>query len=235
MGRSTKWEAWEDTQLAKSWIAMSENAIQGNEQTRDGFWASIREHWLSNLGRPCKNERSATACRNRWNEASRKCQKFAGFLTQVENMNISGTNAEDAIKKAHQMYTAVQGDVFILDHVWSIVKTCPKWSLFSENRPKTPTKAKRSNESLDSTASDESNEENEMRRGVGVKKAKASLAAGHETAKALKDLENQQRIKNEQFSDFMMLHMLQKPLDSIPEENRAAFLALKSKYGGDHF
>ena len=126
MGRSVKMERSEDEQLAKSLTAVSENPIQGNDQSKDTFWSSIHQHWKAALGSSCKNDRSSTACKNRWADINAKVQKFAGCLTKVENLNISGTNNEDTMTKAHEMYHEVYQEVFVLEHVWRVLQHVPK-------------------------------------------------------------------------------------------------------------
>ena len=65
---------------------------------------------------------------------------------------------------------------------------------------------------------------------MGSKKAKKALFALTDTSEALRGLEEQQRIKNQQFADYMLFNMLHRPLSSIPEENREAMKALMAKY-----
>ena len=78
--------------------------------------------------------------------------------------------------------------------------------------------------------SSDGSEEQQERPGMRSKKAKTALFASTDTAEALRGLEEQQRIKNQQFADYMLFNMLHRPLSSIPEEDREDMKAVMAKY-----
>ena len=71
--------------------------------------------------------------------------KFGGCYTQVERLNMSGTNSEDTLEKALELYKikAPKNSDFMFLHCWWLMKDPPKWA-DGQGRAKKTTPTKRS-------------------------------------------------------------------------------------------
>ncbi|XP_039451002.1 uncharacterized protein LOC120429972 [Culex pipiens pallens] len=95
----------DDLQLAKSWIAVSEDPIKGTDQTKDSFWSSVKDH-----GR--FETRTPDGLRQRWGVVSRAVSKFCGIMTNLQNKNQCGTTDEDKLDKAAVIFKQDEGKEF---------------------------------------------------------------------------------------------------------------------------
>ncbi|XP_039439984.1 uncharacterized protein LOC120420922 [Culex pipiens pallens] len=112
----------DDLQLAKSWIAVSEDPIKGTDQTKDSFWSSVKEHGGFET-------RTPDGLRQRWGVVSRAVSKFCGIMTNLQNKNQSGTTDEDKLDKAAVIFKQDEGKEFRFLACYDVLSFCPKFSV----------------------------------------------------------------------------------------------------------
>ena len=81
-GRGKNWADDNCTTLAQNWICVSEDPQRGKDQPREEFWCRVA----------AKNEgRSADSCMKQFGRMAQAVQKFAAFVYQIGEKNVSGT------------------------------------------------------------------------------------------------------------------------------------------------
>ena len=98
-GRGTSYTSQEDVWLCKTYCAVGMDASVGTDQTRDTYWARMKEHFDSINTYPKKErtDRSDRSLRSRWSLIATECQKWAGVLAATDAMNPSGSNEVDRV------------------------------------------------------------------------------------------------------------------------------------------
>ncbi|EFP77994.1 uncharacterized protein PGTG_03950 [Puccinia graminis f. sp. tritici CRL 75-36-700-3] len=114
----------EDVELCKAWIAITEDARIGTDQS--GATRAITQP-----KRPQKSVKS------RWGLLQKDINKFQACVIQVENMNQSGASVEDLLNMALELYSENQGSTFYHIRCYNILVKCPKWhDYFRQNTAK---------------------------------------------------------------------------------------------------
>ena len=77
----------EDVAICRAWCHITEDPIVGNSQSHTHFLGRIFENFCS-----LQNDHSRTqvSILSRWGVISKCCNKFLGYLAQVENLHPSG-------------------------------------------------------------------------------------------------------------------------------------------------
>jgi hypothetical protein len=108
MGSGSAWTEEEDDTLALCWLLISIDSITGRGQTKGKFWERIFESFVSKMkeiaGDDEPNERSSTACQNRWSLINRDVNKFVGIMHQLRNPPCSGYSAEQYLEEALKLF-----------------------------------------------------------------------------------------------------------------------------------
>ncbi|TVU33903.1 hypothetical protein EJB05_15718, partial [Eragrostis curvula] len=95
----------EDILLCESWLEVSLDAAQSNEQHRSTYWERIHEYYHKH--KTFDSERSVKSVTSRWGTILECTNRFCGCYTQISNWNQSGKNEEDRIQDACAMYKEV--------------------------------------------------------------------------------------------------------------------------------
>src|SRR5688572_25278582 len=85
--KGKNWAPSEDEQLCKSWLAIAQDPIIGNEQKSNTLWERVHFHFVAAL--PNGSERNQTSLSNRWCQIQKSVNKFCGFFAQIEARNES--------------------------------------------------------------------------------------------------------------------------------------------------
>jgi len=114
MGKGTTWLPHEDLQLARSWVALSEDPDKGKDQAAGKFWSALHLHWCHGVGvgSADKGSRSVQALKNHWSFIQRSTQKFTGYWNQVEARQQSGKTDADLVSDAMQVYLDIEKEAF---------------------------------------------------------------------------------------------------------------------------
>ncbi|CAM6086529.1 unnamed protein product [Calypogeia fissa] len=116
-------------QLCYSWMQISQDPIVGSRQRNVTFWDRVAQHY--NGHRPTSTqERGARSLESKWGELKHDVAKFAGTYSTVEDLWISGTNAEDTLQKAQELHVTKhpKGKSFAFTDCWYLLKDCPRFS-----------------------------------------------------------------------------------------------------------
>ena len=123
----------EDAMLAKAYVAVTDDPINGCHQGGEHFWKKVLEMYeMLWDGEPIV-ERDFETLKTRFSKRMLgPLQKFNAIFISIKNKDVSGTNEDDWIREAHKVYKAKEdGKNFTHVDVWRIVRNAlPK---FSEN------------------------------------------------------------------------------------------------------
>ena len=123
----------EDYTLAKAYVHVTDDPINGCHQGGEHFWKKVLETYeLMWDGAPIV-VRDWEALQTRFSKHMlNPIQKFQSIFLTIKNKNISGTTEEDWVRQAHQIFRAKEkGKGFAHEAVWRVLRnSLPK---FSEN------------------------------------------------------------------------------------------------------
>ncbi|KAG0572072.1 hypothetical protein KC19_VG065600 [Ceratodon purpureus] len=128
----------EERQLCRSFLHISQDPCVGNGQRKDAFWERITVHFNDHV---TTGSRPARSLESKFHVIRHDVSKFGGCYAQVERLNVSGTNTDNTLEKALDLYKikAAKNSDFQFLHCWWVLKDSPKWA----DGAKTTTPAKR--------------------------------------------------------------------------------------------
>ncbi|XP_050236331.1 glutathione S-transferase T3-like [Mercurialis annua] len=136
--RSCNFTVEEDLHIVSSWLNISIDAIQGNEQKHRTYWTRLWEYF--HKYRRFESERTHISLMNRWSTIQLATNKFCGCYAQIESRNQSGINEQDKIANAKILFQELNKGKFQFEHCWNILRFKPKW--LEDCEKKKPTKKK---------------------------------------------------------------------------------------------
>ncbi|OAV96827.1 hypothetical protein PTTG_26263 [Puccinia triticina 1-1 BBBD Race 1] len=92
-----------DVEICRSWLEISEDPLNGMNQSANTFWDRVCEHYLAKI---LTYKRPLKSIKTRWQTIQRSVNKFNGCYKQLQQANQSGSNAEDRIGGALKLYAA---------------------------------------------------------------------------------------------------------------------------------
>ncbi|CAM6083793.1 unnamed protein product [Calypogeia fissa] len=110
-------------------MQISQDPIVESGQRNVTFWDRVAQHY--NGHRPTSTqERGARSLESKWGELKHDVAKFAGTYSTVEDLRIFGTNVEDTLQKAQELYVTKhpKGKSFAFTDYWCLLKDCPRFS-----------------------------------------------------------------------------------------------------------
>ncbi|RHY56662.1 hypothetical protein DYB38_005063 [Aphanomyces astaci] len=124
--------------LSKTWVAASEDPINGSGQTSTTFWDTVTHRFneIKPEGRP---QRTARALESKFADIKHAVSKFTGCYTQVQDLQASGTNIDDVEDAARALYFKTttsktgSGRNFKYMGCWRVLRDKPKWEAYREN------------------------------------------------------------------------------------------------------
>jgi hypothetical protein len=93
--RGKGFQAIEDTQLCRSWLAVSQDPVTGADQKGTTFWDRIYEDFCHH--KESGEERSAKALKCRWTVIQTAVNKFSGAYAQIDAQNQSGITPDTKV------------------------------------------------------------------------------------------------------------------------------------------
>ena len=93
-------------QLARSWVAISENPVTGRDITNPKFWSQITLHYNDHSSRVGRPPRAMGTLKNRWTKLRGACVKFSGFCATAKRTQPSGTLDIELEDAAHALLLA---------------------------------------------------------------------------------------------------------------------------------
>ena len=134
MGHGDKWIPADDQALARAWLFVSVDSIDGTNQTAEAFWEKVRAEYRR-IGGVRAVTRGASSVKSRWNKTLRKeVMKFVGILNDIEALKPTGATDQDRLAMAIRRYSGldpmdrnVSGDFpYLL--AWQVLKDSPKFA-----------------------------------------------------------------------------------------------------------
>jgi hypothetical protein len=119
----------EERQLCRSFLAISQDPIQGNGQKSIAFWERIANHYREH--KPVGGgDRPARSLETKWEIIKHDVAKFVGLHNQVLSMKESRVSLEDLLERALQLYKLKhpKQHSFVFLHCWLILKDVPRWA-----------------------------------------------------------------------------------------------------------
>ncbi|XP_038709475.1 glutathione S-transferase T3-like [Tripterygium wilfordii] len=194
--RSQNFSIDDDKLLVSAWLNTSKDSTHGNAQNANRYWQRISEFFNTHGG-----PRTQASLKQRWNDINKKCQKFSGYLSQIEERHPSGQTEQGMVDDAKSMYADLEHKPFLLEHCWIILKDEAKWQeTLSNKRHKTSSV---SVHDLSESPIGGDNDERSINqdRPLGTKAAKKLAASGSKSSisdEILKEKHNIERAKYEQ-------------------------------------
>ncbi|XP_074376189.1 glutathione S-transferase T3-like [Apium graveolens] len=178
--RSKNFLIEEDMLLISGWLNISMDPVQGSNQTHTSYWNRIWKYFEENKG-GITSERTANSLCNRWCTINEKVAKFIGFYNQICGRNQSGSNEQDKVDQAIEMYERIMKEKFMFMRHWNSLRFSPKYqaSLAKKNKPTKDRET--SSPSVDSQHPTGLESDEMMERPVGRKAAKKLKRAINET------------------------------------------------------
>lgn len=123
----TPWIMAEDNILCSAYINVGMNPKLGNPHKCLTYWMRFTQYY--NRLRPLTSiERSLDQVRGRWRRVAGLCKRFSRCYNDALSKQASGTNEDDVLRVAHQMYIAKnKNHVFAYEHFWRDLRTKPQW------------------------------------------------------------------------------------------------------------
>ena len=85
----------EDLTLVSSWLAISQDPVQSNEQKYEILWTRVHEYYHTNTTSETKQTKSSL--QQRWSTIHLSCNKYSGCLVKIESMYQNGMTEENKI------------------------------------------------------------------------------------------------------------------------------------------
>ncbi|KAI3695180.1 hypothetical protein L1987_78169 [Smallanthus sonchifolius] len=122
-----KWPPSDEVLLTKGYIFISEDPIIGNNHNNAEYWGRIADYY--NKEGP-KVPRIAHNLRSHWHHIKTKVSMFNELYLQAKPRYKSGWSDDQYINEAKLDYTNdpsnKSSNAFAYEHVWRVMKDCPK-------------------------------------------------------------------------------------------------------------
>jgi hypothetical protein len=130
------WNDEENMRLASSWLANSNDCINGNAKRSDFYWASVAEEF--NKNRPTNGIiRTHKQCKSHWTTVNKLVTAFHGVYERAKSTYSSGQCDKMLMSKTREWYKKENKDkAFTMEYLWELVKDRPKWRRVYLNRGK---------------------------------------------------------------------------------------------------
>ena len=83
---SISWTDEELVALADAWCCTSQDECKGNDQDRDGYWATIRKKFQNTLGKG-PNYRSVDSITSKWTQMKTKLTAWNDFTNDSKTIH----------------------------------------------------------------------------------------------------------------------------------------------------
>lgn len=170
--RSGNFSTKEDELLCAAYVNVSKDPIVGVNQPIGSYWARIMKYYEAN--KRWKTIRTQSSLTHRWGEIQKETGKFCGYFSKIERKRRSGTNEDDTIKDALQMFEELEKYHFKFIHCWLVLRREHKWNswLAQMEANNEPDPANPQNEIIDNTLPPK------LDRPIGRDKAKKQRSDG---------------------------------------------------------
>ncbi|KAE8896838.1 hypothetical protein PF005_g21072 [Phytophthora fragariae] len=131
--KGRNFEADEEEMLCKAYLHIGKDAGTGTGQAAAKFWSRVAEYY--NEHRPDgADHRPLRSLETKWAVIQHDVSKFCGCVATVVDLNRSGTNEDDDVATAMQLYQSSHTSKGVKDnkpfkfvHCWRVLSKEPKW------------------------------------------------------------------------------------------------------------
>ena len=119
---------YEEQQLYKSCLYISQDPISGNGQRSTAFWKRIPKHYTNHLPTGCEKQPSKSL-ETKWGVIKHNITKLCGVYKSVVALNEFGTSTKDVLQRALKLYKVKHSKhlSFNFLHCWLLLKNVPRW------------------------------------------------------------------------------------------------------------
>jgi hypothetical protein len=93
--RQSNFTIEEDLNLISSYLSISEDPVQSNDQTYKIFWTRVHEYYHTHTTSQIK--RTKGSLQNRWSTIQLCTNKYSGCLAKIESLHQSGITEENKV------------------------------------------------------------------------------------------------------------------------------------------
>ncbi|XP_022003368.1 glutathione S-transferase T3-like [Helianthus annuus] len=119
------WSKYQEEALAKAWVHCTTDKKKGNQQTCDGFWRSILDHYNVTVG---GSNRTVHQVRSNWIPMMTKINHFNSLYQQADRTRDSGCDDLDVMKIALKDFQNKYPSGFQHVEAWEVVRKHDKWA-----------------------------------------------------------------------------------------------------------
>ncbi|CAH9132760.1 unnamed protein product [Cuscuta epithymum] len=121
------WTTEEEVALTEAWLYISTDADVGTNKKSPAMWSRILEVWKEKTGPEHKKSRNNNSIQCHLHQIRGAVAKFVGKYEQLERHLKSGTNSEDLLRQALELYKDFYESHFKFLHCWTILVKNSKW------------------------------------------------------------------------------------------------------------
>ena len=215
-----KWTPTEDQVLISAWLNTSKDPVVGNEQKTIAFWKCIAAYFAASPKLSGLQTGEPTHCKQRWGKINEGVCKFVGCYVTATKEKSSGQNENDVMKLAHEIYFNDYKAKFTLEHAWLELRHDQKWCGASTTKDKVQSKRRKLDEHSAQSSTSVAGEDDQSKRPIGVKAAKAKGKRAVSNATKLDEEEKElQSIWGIRQKDFALKDTLNKQKDTLNKQN----------------
>jgi hypothetical protein len=126
-------EAEEEVVLCQAYLRVGIDSEVGTSQAGTTFWGRVTAYYNANCPEGF-DTRPLRSLETKWSTIQHEVSKFCGCVAKVQDLNRSGTNEEDDISTAKELYQNTHVTKGIRDfkpfkylHCWRVLSKEPKW------------------------------------------------------------------------------------------------------------
>lgn len=135
VSRGSNFTQVEDVAVAKSWIAVSEDAIKGTEQKNATFHESVTQLYNRKFKPPNRERRTVKSIQARCKSIQKEFMSFNGCHAKIVRQKQSGANDNDILNMAPALYNGTEitsptddcGVQFKFLKAWEVLRKHPKF------------------------------------------------------------------------------------------------------------
>ena len=225
--RGSNFSSAEDCQLARSWLNISQDPNTGTGQKSSTFWERVENHFHEHLEGEFTTRRSSRSLATKWGTIQHDVSKFVGAYAAVKDLNPSGANEEDMVKKALELYKSSKSEQknneFVFIHVWYVLRDHPKWQDL-RSKPATPCKAaKRIRLDADDEVVEVTDDVSSQPRLQGTRAVKDQKKLAVENSRTAKGMVAAEMIKGEAMLLKARMALFSAPIHEMDDEAQEFF------------
>ncbi|XP_056864208.1 glutathione S-transferase T3-like [Raphanus sativus] len=122
-----KWTTKEDVVLISAWLNTSKDPIVSTDQKAGAFWKRIEEYFNASPQLVGSVPRPWGQCKQRWGRVNEQVNRFVGSHETALREQASGTNENDVMKAAHDIFLNDYKVKFTMEHCWRELRFDQKW------------------------------------------------------------------------------------------------------------